>query len=144
MEKDHCEQDRLGIEEYYRLMTLGCKARGRDSDPLFDSTTGKGRVVEVRGHYRDALLVKRNLVVVWLVEVLGGIAPEPLARLRRHARRTKTKGAVDRTKYGASRISPRSYLTHHTQRISAGVVRANVKNMRNQIANLKQRACSAA
>ena len=51
---------------------------------------------------------------------------------------------MDRTKYGASRISPRSYLTHHTQRIAAGVVRANVKNMRDQIACLKQRVCSTA
>ena len=91
-------------------------------------------MVEVRGHYRDALLVKRNRVVVWLVECLGGIAPEPFARLRRHARLAKTRGAVDRTKYGTSRSSPGSYLTHHTQGISAAVVRANAKNMRNQIA----------
>jgi len=139
--------DRFGFgntEEYYRIMTLGCKARGRDGDPLFDSTTGKGRVVEVRGHYRDALLVKRNRVVVWLVEVFGGIAPEPNARLRRHARFVKTMGARDRTEYGTSRLSPRSYYTHHTQRISAAAVRANAKNMRNQIACLKQRACGAA
>ena len=85
--------DRFGFgntEEYYRIMTLGCKARGRDRDPPFDPVTGKGRVVEVRGHYRDALLVKRNRVVVWLVECFGGIAPEPFARLRRHARLYRT------------------------------------------------------
>ena len=98
--------------------------------------------ISINSH-RDALLVKRDRTVVWLVESFGGIAPEPFARLRRHARLAKTRGAVDRTKYGTSRISPRSYLTHHTQRISASVVRANVKNMRNQIACLKQRACLA-
>ena len=65
------------------FMTLGCKARGRDGDPPFDPATGKGRVIEVRGHYRDALLVKRNRTVVWLVESFGGIAPEPHGRLRR-------------------------------------------------------------
>ena len=113
-------------------------------DPLFDSTTGKGRVVEVRGDYRDALLVKRNRTVVWLVESFGGIAPEPLARLRRHSRFVKSKGASDRTEYGTSRLSPQSYLTHHTQHISMAAIRANAKNMRNQIACLKQRACSPA
>ena len=139
--------DRFGFgntEEYYRIMTLGCKGRGRDGDPLFDSTTGKGRVVGVDGHYRDALLVKRNRTVVWLVESFGGIAPEPHGRLRRHSRFVKSKGASDRTEYGTSRLSPRSYLTHHTQRISTAATRANAKNMRNQIACLKQRACSPA
>ena len=130
-------------EERYRILTLGCKARGRDGDPPFDAATGKGRVAEVAGHYRDALLVKRNRVVTWLIECFGGIAPEPLARLRRHGRYTTTPGATDRTKYGDSRVSPRSYLTHHTQRISAAVVRANAANMRIQVACLKQRACLA-
>ena len=99
--------------------------------------------ISINSH-RDALLVKRNRVVVWLIECFGGIAPEPLARLRRHARLAKTRGAVDRTKYGTSRTSPRSYLTHHTQRISAAAVRADAKNARVQIACLKQRVCAAA
>ena len=135
--------DRFGFgntEEHYRILTLGCKARGREDDPPFDSTTGKGRVAAVRGHYHDALLVKRNRVVVWLVESTGGIAPQPLARLRRLARSAKVKGARDGTKYGLSRRSPRSYLTHHTQRISAAATRSNAKNMRIQADCIKQRA----
>ena len=51
--------------------------------------------------------------------------------------------ARDRTEYGTSRLSPQSYLTHHTQHISMAAIRANAKNMRNQIACLKQRACLA-
>ena len=90
------------------------------------------------------LLIKRNRVIVWLVETTGGIAPEPLSRLRRNARLAKTKGARDRTNYGISRVSPRSYLIHHTQRISVAAVRANAKNMRDQIACLKQSACTTA
>ena len=74
----------------------------------------------------------------------GGIAPEPLARLRRNARFTKTKGARDSTNYGLARVSPHSYLTHHTQRISAAAVRADAKNARVQIACLKQSVCAAA
>ena len=87
---------------------------------------------------------KRNKVIVWLVECFGGIAPQPLARLRRNARRAKTKGARDRTKYGASRVSPRSYLAHHVQQISAATVRADAENIRAQIVCVKQQACSAA
>ena len=135
--------DRYGFgntEEFYRILTLGCKAQGRGDDPPFDPATGKGRVAAVRGHYHDALLVKRNRVVVWLVESTGGIAPQPLARLRRLARLAKVRGARDGTQYGLSRRSPRSYLTHHTQRISAAATRSNAKNMRAQANCLKQRA----
>ena len=43
-----------------------------------------------------------------------------------------------------ARVSPRSYYTHHTQRVSAAAVRADAKNARVQIACLKQRVCAAA
>ena len=125
-------------------MTLGCKPRGAASDPPFDSTTGHGRVDGVKGHYYDALVIKRNPTIVYLVEASGGIAPHPLARLRRNARFAKTKGARDSTKYGLARVSPRSDYTHHTQRISAAAVRADDKNARVQIACLKQSVCAAA
>ena len=81
---------------------------------------------------------------VFEIECFGGIAPQPLARLRRNARLAKTRGARDRTTYGSSRVGPRSYLAHHTQQISAAAVRADAENIRAQIACLKQRACSAA
>ena len=67
-----------------------------------------------------------------------------MARLRRNGRFTKTKGARDSTNYGLARVSPRSYYTHHTQRISAAAVRADAKNARVQIACLKQSVCAAA
>ena len=41
-------------EEHYRITTLGCKPRGCDSDPPFDSTIGLGRVDGVKGDYFDA------------------------------------------------------------------------------------------
>ena len=73
---------------------------------------------------------KHDPTIVYLVECSGGIAPEPLARLRRNARFAKTKGARDSTNYGLARVSPRSYFTHHTQRISAAAVRADPKKAR--------------
>ena len=73
------------------------------TDARFSSTTGKGRVEPVRGHYHDALANKGNRVIVWVVESTGGIAPQPLARLRRNARFAKKKNARDGTKYGLSR-----------------------------------------
>ena len=79
------------------------------------------------GDYYDALANKRNRVIVYLVESTGGIAPEPLARIRRNARLAKTKNARDSTKYGEARVSPRSYYTHHTQRLSAAAVRADAQ-----------------
>ena len=67
---------------------------------------------------------------MWLVEASGGIAPQPLARLHRNSRLAASRGARDRTKYGLSRASPRSYLTHHIQRIAFAAVRANAKHAR--------------
>ena len=131
-------------EEHYRITTLGCRRRGLASDPPFDSTTGRGRVDEVRGDYYDALAIKRNPVIVWLVESMGGIAPQPHARLRRNARLAKSKGARDGTKYGLSRASPRAYLVHHMQQISVAAVRADAKNARVQLAILKQHVCTTA
>ena len=135
--------DRYGFgntEERYRILTLGCKARGRADDPPFDPATGRGFVAAARGHYHDALVVKRNKVVVWLVESTGGISPQPLARTRRLARLSRVRGARDGTVYGLSRRSPRSFYTHHTQRISAAATRSNAKNMRVQADCLKMRA----
>ena len=65
-------------------------------------------------------------------------------RFRFTYRFAKTKNARDSTKCGEARVSPRSYYTHHTQRISAAAVRADAKNARVQIACLKQCVCAAA
>ena len=81
---------------------------------------------------------------MWLVEATGGIAPQPLARLHKNSRLAASKGARDGTKYGLSRISPRSYFTHHAQRIVSAAVRANAKNAREKIRCLKMSMCTAA
>ena len=131
-------------EEPLRIKCLGCKGRGLPGDPPFNSAIGKGRIQPVVGDYRDALVNKGNRVIVWVVESTGGIAPEPYGRLRRNARFAKSKNARDGTTYGFSRLSPRSYLQHHTQRISAAAVVSDAQNGRHEVSCLKQRVAMAA
>ena len=78
------------------------------------------------------------------IEASGGIAPQPLARLHRNSRLAASRGARDRTKYGLSRASPRSYLTHHIQRIAFAAVRANAKHARWMISCFKTSVCAGA
>ena len=94
----------------------------------------------VRGHYHDALYVKKNSVVPFIMEPSGGIAPHGYTHLKMLARTSRLPGGRDGTRYGLSRSSPRSYLTHHMQRISAGIVRANARNILVQVVGVKQRA----
>ena len=109
-----------------------------------DPATGTGRVDAHDGDYHDALVRKRSKVTAFIVETPGGIAPESRAALRRLARRARAKGARDRTVYGSTRISTRSYLTHHTQRIVKGVVMYDALNIIQQVGCVKQRAHDAA
>ena len=106
--------------------------------------TDKGWVAERRGDYHDALFNKRSKVVPFIIECYGGIAPHSRSALRRLARRAKTKGSQDRTRYGSARVSPRSFLTHHSQRIVKNVVMYDALNILDQVGCLKQRAHAAA
>ena len=67
-----------------------------------------------------------------------------IARLHRNSRLAASRGARDRTKYGLSRASPRSYLTHHIQRIAFAAVRANAKHARWMISCFKTSVCAGA
>ena len=62
-------------EEKYRVLSLGCKERGRQRDGPLNHETGRGWVKQVKGHYHDALYVKKSRVVVWLVKTTGGVCP---------------------------------------------------------------------
>ena len=132
-------------EEKYRVNILGCKARGnKATDRPFDHSTGAGWVEGRRGDYYDALANKRSKVAPFIVESYGGIAPHSRAALRRLARRATAKGARDRTIYGETRISTRSFYTHHVQRIVKNVVYYDALNIIEQIGCLKQQAYDAA
>ncbi len=109
-------------EQDYRIQILGNKRRGKPSDPRFDPITGLGYVPARRGDYYDALRIKRNAVIAFIVETFGGITPQPLAHIRYLARRAERSGTDDRTAYGTTRISPTGFFEHHVQRIGSGAV----------------------
>ena len=126
------------------MLSLGCKGRGRQRDGPFNHETGKGWVKQVKGHYHDALYVKKSRVVVWLVETTGGVCPHACAHGRRLAERARAKGGTDRTKYGSSRASTRSFYVHHMQQVSKAAVMHDARATRVQIGCLKQRALQRA
>ena len=72
----------------------------------------------------------------------GGIAPHSYAVCVRLARRASGAHAVDRTKYGSTRISTRSYLVHHVQQISKAAVIGDARAILKQITHGKQRLCA--
>ena len=70
----------------------------------------------------------------------GGIAPHSRAVARRLSRRASGANAIDRTAYCLSRSSTRSHYTHHTQRISANVIKFDAQNIREQAGHVVRRA----
>ena len=86
----------------------------------------------------DALINKRSRVVVALVETNGGISRRFSRQVRALERRSNGKNARDRTKYGTTRLSTKSYRVHHTQRISVAAVTEHAKGMLRQIDFEKQ------
>ena len=131
------------LEEYTKL-TYGLKQRGLPHQRPFDHTTGKGYVAPHKGHYYSALYDKRLKVVMLLVETLGGIAPAARAHISKLARRSEGRGATDRTKYGGTRISTKSFYVHHSQMLSKAAVMHDAKAIRKRITCLKQEVCLAA
>ena len=55
-------------------------------------------------------------------------------------RRSTGKHATDRTVYGTTRVSTKSFYTHHTQQMSKAAVMYDAKAIRKQVTYLKQRA----
>ena len=129
-------------EEDCRVKNLGCRQRGRPTDPPFDHKTGKGYVKAKRGAYHDAQFVKKNKVNILLHESLGGGFSPPAAHKIRRLSRQAAAG-TDRTPYNkaARRVS---YKTYHTQRISCGIVKAEAETLLTGIRVVKGRACDRA
>ena len=140
-------------EEHLRWQNLGCKAKGIPAHGPLDHQTGKGWVQgfgapdpsaasEQRrqgADYYDAIYVKNNRVYLWVVECFGGICPAGLVELRRMGRLPAT--TRDGTRYGSNPSSPRCYLTHHVQRISAAVVVSDATHILEQAGRAK--VCAA-
>ena len=108
-------------EEEARVRNLGAKGRGREVDGALNHKTGKGWVAQRDGCYVDALTNKKNEVEIIIHEPLGGgFSPPALAALHRNSK--TARAGTDRTKYTCPR--PISYMTHHAQRISLGIIKA--------------------
>mmetsp|Transcript_16949 Transcript_16949/g.34258 ORF Transcript_16949/g.34258 Transcript_16949/m.34258 type:complete len:277 (-) Transcript_16949:546-1376(-) len=77
-------------------------------------------------------------VVPVIVEATGGIAPTR-AYMRYLARRSHGKGATDRTRYGTTRISTKSFYTHHGQMLVKAAVVYDSLAINKHIVNQRQK-----
>ena len=71
-------------------------------------------------------------------ETLGGLTPHLLAHIGHLARRARGDGGArgggrDRTRYGTSRTSAKSFFVHHTQRIALAAVLHDARALRRAI-----------
>ena len=129
-------------EEWYRRSILGCKRQGRRADGPLNHDTGRGFVQREDGQYADALR-KGSRVVTMIVETHGGVTPHALSYVGYLSGRARSARARDSTVYGRSRTSPRSFYTHHLQRISLAAQLGNAKAIRLSLRARKLKAFAA-
>ena len=79
-------------------------------------------------------------VIPMIVETTGGLAPHSRRHVSylSHGPRQRRRGAVDRTQYGTTRISTKSYFTHHTQQIAKAAVMYDARAILKRVTVLKQ------
>ena len=127
----------FGCTEEKLIHTIfGCKERGMPSDGAFRHATGEGWVKAHKGHYHDALHVKKNMTVGIIADDFGGVTGYTDKQLRRWEKRAKD--GRDGTKYGRSRTSTRSFYVHHTQRIATAAQQFDARGIRKAIVFRKQ------
>jgi glycerol-3-phosphate dehydrogenase (NAD+) len=131
-------------QEHYELDVLGAPERGRQRDGPFDHTTGRGWVKAKVGGYDDAINNKRTKTVLFLVEATGGIAPSSRRQMHMLTDRARGRGAIDRTRYGRTRFSTKSYYKHWEQRLSKAAVLLDAAAIRKQVMILRQKVLLAA
>ena len=127
-------------EERAIHMNLGVKGQGVEGEAcVWDPTSGTGRVKPHRGAYHDAIHVKRNQLVLFLVSLFGGLAPGAVA----HMYTLKARAAAqDTTPY--TRLGERDYLQYWTQRLSAAIVTADARRCLRRLKSLQALANRAA
>ena len=124
-------------------MVFGIRERGRPSEGPFDHTKGTGWVKALKGHYHDAIVVKQLRVILFLVEATGGITPRARAAIYDLASRVDGVGGIDRTKYGCTRASPRSFFVHHTQQLTKAAVMNDAAAIRKAVTQERQKLMGA-
>ena len=74
-----------------------------------------------------------------IVETTGGLAPHSRRHVGYLTGRAKGRGAVDRTRYGTTRISTKSYFTpHRSQQIAKAAVMYDARAILKRVTVLKQ------
>ena len=102
-------------------------------------STGTGAVKARSGFYHDALVNKRNTLVLTLHSTWGGLAPGAVKRL--HSLEARA-ARVDRTPYESWAAS--SYVPYWSQRLSASVVVGDARRCLRRLPGLAQAAVGAA
>ena len=82
--------------------------------------------------------VCRSTAIPIIVETTGGIAPHSRSHCGFLAARSKTPGAVDRTRYGGTRISTKSFFVHHTQQMAKAAAMFDARAINLRVVVLKQ------
>ena len=75
-----------------------------------------------------------------VVEATGGITPRARAAIYDLASRV---GGIDRTKYGCTRASPRSFFVHHTQQLTKAAVMNDAAAIRKAVTQERQKLMGA-
>ena len=116
--------------EFLLVENAGCRARGHPAQGPLNHATGKGWVREFRGAYDDGLRVKRNSLVMWIVETSGAVHSDGVSEIYRlHHLGDNNPSARDGTRYDRSRCSTTSFATHHLQCISTAAVTNSVNTI---------------
>ena len=119
-------------EEKLRNENFGVKQNGNESMRDFDHSTGKGYIKQRKGCYDDGLNVKKNSLLLAVVEVNGGCCPQLVASIYRGQYLSKTKGR-DRTRYSSHKRAPKKFAAHHLTQISVAAVKLNAEHMNDRI-----------
>jgi hypothetical protein len=128
-------------EERLIRKVRGVRARGTASDRVWDPSKGEGRVAAHAGDYDDAVRVKRNTLILFLINLYGGLTPEAVKHVYALKERAK---ALDRTEYprrGATKHQ--SFVEYWTQRLSAPVVTADARRCIKRLPGLRAKALNA-
>ena len=106
-------------EERLIRKVRGVRARGTASDRVWDPSKGEGRVAAHAGDYDDAVRVKRNTLILFLINLYGGLTPEAVKHMIVYALKERAKqGPGPPTEYprcGATKHL--SFVEYWTQRL---------------------------
>ena len=103
----------------------------------WDVATGKGAVEAKKGVYDDALNVKRNAVVLFLVNHYGGVGVEGVAWVYALKERAK---AHDTTAYVLGGPTRKQWVVHWMHRLSINVAAADARRCRRRLPGLRAKA----